>query len=293
MARMTSEGMSLADAMEHYPGIFPKGAIGSVRAGESGGYLPDACMTVSEQQKETRNLFLVFAILAIVFPIFLAGVLFAIAIAGGLNAGIDAINAGDTGPAVQRGFVEAIKSYVGWLFLAVFGGAFLVYLFGRSHKLRRFRHRLGLISPVLRKRALSENLSHLSFHLSRLAKSGLTPFASWRLAAAAVPNEAYAAKALTLAEAMNEKTRLSELLYKSKLFPYEMTQLVETGEITGDLPHALDEVMDFGRSQEKQANTFIAFRVGCWTLLFFTVGGVIIFAIPYLTYLRGVFRIAE
>ncbi|ARU39744.1 hypothetical protein CCB80_00715 [Armatimonadetes bacterium Uphvl-Ar1] len=53
MARMTGTGSSLSDAMAVYPEIFPVGVSGSVRAGEAGGYLPDALLHTSQQIQDS------------------------------------------------------------------------------------------------------------------------------------------------------------------------------------------------------------------------------------------------
>jgi type II secretory pathway component PulF len=108
-----------------------------------------------------------------------------------------------------------------------------------------------------------------------------------------VPNEAYSAKLLAMSENLNEQTKLSELLFRSKLFPYETAQLVQTGEMTGDLPGALDQVMDFGREREKQANLYIGMKAGCWTVLVFSVGGMIVLMVMYVTYLMNLDKMMD
>jgi type II secretory pathway component PulF len=293
MARMCAEGTSLSDAMAHYPNIFPSGTVGAVRAGETGGYLPDACDTIALQQKETRSIFMWFAGLGISLPWFFVLLMIGISIAAGINRGIDSIVEGTPGPAVQEGIRDAWKGIVGWLFGLTVVGFLVAYFAGRMRQFRNFRHRFGLSVPVFKKRAIAENLSHFSYHLGRLAKSGLSPFASWQLAASAVPNEAYSAKLMGLATNMNEQTKLSELMFRSKLFPMETAQLVETGEVTGDLPNAMDQVMDYSREKEKEAKLYIGIKAGCWTFMVFFLGGSIVFLVVYLTYFRGVFRIIE
>lgn len=293
MARMTGEGMSLADAMAHFPNMFTKGIVGAVRAGEQGGYLPDACQTISEQQKQTRTVFWYFFGVLLFFPILMIGLFGALAVAAGINKGIDAVRDGVEGDAVQTGILESIKGPVGIALIAFFLVLGLSYWIGKNVSLRPWRHRMGLAVPPFRWRAYNENLAHFSFHLGRLAKSGLSPFASWRLAAEAVPNEAYAKRLEGIAEHLNENTKLSELLYRSKVFPRETAQFVETGELTGDLPKALDQVMELGRQREKLATAYIGVKAGCWTAMIFFVGPSIAVAIVLLTYYRGVFRILD
>jgi type II secretory pathway component PulF len=293
MARMCAEGMSLAEAMEHYPKMFPKGVVGAVRAGEVGGYLPDACDTVSKQQRETRTIFLFFLALMIVVPLFVGGVLFAITVAGGINRGIDAVRDGNSEPAVELGMQEMFGSVVGPVLIAILVLTVLGIVFALSVKFRRVRHRIGLALPPFRWRAYNENLAHFSYHLGQLSRAGLSPFTSWRIAAQAVPNEVYADRLVSMAHNMNERTKLSELMYRSRIFPRETAQVVETGEVTGDMPTAMEHVMDIGRQKEKLGVAYIGAKAGCWAILLFTVGGMVMFIIVYGTYIRGVFRVME
>ena len=108
-----------------------------------------------------------------------------------------------------------------------------------------------------------------------------------------MPNEVYADRVAAIAHNMNERTKLSELMYRSKIFPRETAQDVETGEVTGDMPTAMEQVMDIGRQKEKLGVAYIGAKAGCWTILLLSVGGMVMFLIVYGTYIRGVFRVLE
>lgn len=293
MAAMCAGGMSLSDAMAHYPNMFPRGVVGAVRAGETGGYLPDACESLSIQQKETRRIFNMFSILMIALPWTLFLTYLAAVIAFGIDKAFQPLLDNPQGGTFEEGVSGALKGFVTVLFLLTVASGIAMYFLGRSRRFRAFRHRVGIAMPMFKRRALNENLSHFSYHLGKLAKSGLSPFASWRLAAQAVPNEAYSARLMQMSENLSEQTRLSELLYRSKLFPHETAQLVQTGEMTGDLPGALDQVMEFGREREKQANLYIGMKAGCWTLLVFTVGGMVVLMVMYVTYLMNLDKMMD
>jgi type II secretory pathway component PulF len=293
MASMCAGGMSLSEALEHYPNMFPSGVVGAVRAGETGGYLPDACESISVQQKETRRIFNMFAILMVAVPWTLFLLYLAAVIAFGIDRAFQPLLDNPEGGTFEQGVSGALTGFVTVLFVLTVIGGVTAYFLGRSRKFRAFRHRVGIAMPMFKRRALNENLSHFSYHLGRLAKSGLSPFASWQLAARAVPNDAYSARLLAMAENLSEQTRLSELLYRSKLFPYETAQLVETGEMTGDLPGAMDQVMQFGREREKQANLYIGMKAGCWTVLVFGIGGMMVLMVIYVTYLLNIGKMMD
>ena len=294
MAHLTAEGGSLADAMEHFPDLFSPGHSGAVRAGEKGGYLPDALHVMSEQCKETHKLMRAYWWLGI--AVIVVVVTFAIAFTGSI--GIDRLilsinepnNPANSLPAAVR---DALLGPIGFGLLL-----FFVFYFWTKHWLRQTstrmkRHSATLRVPLVGKRASSENLSLFSWHLNQLQKAGLSPFASWRLAASAVPNIAYSERLLAVGDGMNEGTKYSALFYKSDLFPREVSAIVETGEVTGDIATSLEQAMDYSRAEQKTADTTLKVKAGCWAGLLLFGGGMIAFLIMYISYLTSAFKVLE
>ena len=226
MAKMTAEGGSLSDAMAAYPNMFTKGQVGATRAGEQGGYLPDALQTVGEQQKQTRAVFWFFFGVLLLLPVLFILILATISVSAGVNTAIDAVRDGNENSDALKVMLDSLKGPMSAIFFSSLGAALLLYFIGKHYSFRPLRHRLGLAVPPLRWRAYNENLAHFSFHLGRLAKSGISPFSSWRLAADAVPNERYADRLRKVASELNEKTKLSDLLYRSTFFPRETAPAV-------------------------------------------------------------------
>ncbi len=294
MARMAGEGRSLSFAMEHYPDLFSPGHVGAVRAGEKGGYLPDACMVVSEQCKETHKLMRAYWWLGIV--VILTVFTFAVALAGGV--GIDRAimsinNSSDPNNTLLAGLRDSFFGPVGiaLLLFLVFFVATKVWL--RRTNARGRRHEIALRTPLVGKRARNENLALFTWHLNKLGKAGLSPFASWNLAATAVPNLAFSDRLVQAGSGMGESTRYSNLFYKSDLFPHEISAIVETGEVTGDIGTALDQAMDYSRAEQQTSDTALKAKAGCWALLLLTGGGFIAFLIMYSTYLRSAFKVLD
>ena len=294
MARMAGEGGSLAAAMEHYPDLFSPGHVGAVRAGENGGYLPEALQVMSDQCKETHKLmraywWLGLALIATVTT-------FAVALSGsvGIDRLIMSINdPNDPKNSLGAGMRDAMLGPVGLGVVLFFVFYFITKAWLRRTDSRFRRHSMALGVPLVGKRAKSENLALFSWHLNKLGKAGISPYTSWNLAADAVPNAAFSEKLRNAGAGMGENTKLSSMLYKSNLFPHEISAIVETGEVTGDLGPSLDQAMDYARADQQVADTTLKIKAGCWATLLIFGGGMIAFMIMYSSYLHSAFKVLD
>ena len=294
MAAMTAGGAELSSALEHYPDLFPPGVVGGVRAGERGGYLPEACQVISEQAHETHKLQRVYWWLGAV--LILMAFTFAAAMAGGtgIERAIDSINnPNDPNNTVLAGMTSALLGPVGIALLLFFALYFGTKIFLRRTASRGRRHAIALKTPLVGQRASSESLALFSWHLNKLGKAGLSPFASWNLAASAVPNIAYSDRLMKVGGGMGESTRFSSLFYNSDLFSHEISATMETGEMTGEIGPALDQAMDYSRAEQKTADTLLKAKAGCWATLLLTGGGMIAFLLLYVRYLTSAFKVLE
>ncbi len=239
------QGKALSDLMQRCPWLFQRGDIGIVRAGEVGGFLPDALAFLAARCQDAHSLSRVF------FWIFLV-----------LNQGILCLPFfWMFGRTLTHMFDVANAGYQGNYFaiwgrstkVQLLGGAGLTILLmilaltvGRwiwhSLALRRWRHGLGALIPHTRKRASAENMESFTWVLSRLGKSGISPFSAWNLAGESVPNERYADKLTATGRSLNEKATLSQGFQASGLLQPEYQSMVQTGEYTGTAPMALDEL---------------------------------------------------
>ena len=114
---------------------------------------------------------------------------------------------------------------------------------------RHFRHEVGLKVPVLGGRARNESVTIFTWVLSKLARGGVPPFRSWEMSVDAVPNLAMQDRLRHAGVMMNEGTRLSDVVFNSKLFPQEYAPAVATGELTGDISGALDRLSQISRTE--------------------------------------------
>jgi len=282
IAGRAGEGIPLSSQMEQYPDVFTPGMAGAVRAGENGGYLWQACESVSKQQQRSEgirktywwvNLLLVSSVL--IFPLVIV-----------LGQGLDSSFASASGlPGLVSGTGKALIGPAGWTFAALALVFLVMRQFLNKTESRGLRHRVGFQTPILGKRATQENLALLTWHLGLLAKAGLSPQASWDLASQAVPNLAYrdAIRSQVPGGTIGEGVRLSTLLRSSRIVPEEYLQLIETGEMTGSVPRALDEASELSRQDVAATEQHLKWKMGCWGLL--VVFG--ISAIAYVLFARS------
>lgn len=275
-AQVVSEGGRLSDALEHYPYLYPPDVIGVLRAGEASGFLPDATDEIARKMESSnhikRRLFYfqwLFATTVLVTPVILAviqGSLYSIQkqdVAGGtLN----------TGKVLGTGFLLSFLRDLP-ISLAVFGVIWAFHAWFNSMKMRDFRHKLVLRTPVIGPRARIEALSRFTWALGLISRGGLSPQSTYLLALQSVPNMALRRQLEAQGHQMTESDRLSSALRKTNLVPFEYGAIVETGEVTGDVPRALDSVY---RASENEFQAQNATAVTRSSLFLYLVLGLVI-----------------
>jgi hypothetical protein len=55
MAAAAQEGISMSSVMELYPDLYPSSVAAMTRAGEVGGFLPEACETIGQQAQQAHK----------------------------------------------------------------------------------------------------------------------------------------------------------------------------------------------------------------------------------------------
>lgn len=294
MSSQTAQGKSLADAMAEFDALFPPGAIGAVRAGEAGGYTWEACEMVAESANASLKL----RRIAFWFSLMFWSSVLSLPLLGVATLAIDRmVKSIDNGRVpiqeLGNGLVQGVFGPWG-IVTAVCCVLFIVLnSWLRQPQFRELRHSVAMRAPMLKKRTLGENMAAFYAHLSRLGKAGISPYSAWKLASAAVPNKAFADKLSYLGSTMHENTRLSQVVYASPVFPQELGPLVENGELTGNLPQALQQAAEVGKGQAQLAETGLKWRMGCWVGLIMLFFSSLFFAVPYRALYDSLFRSLE
>jgi type II secretory pathway component PulF len=274
LSAAATEGVDLAQVMERYPDLYPEHVVGMTRAGQIGGFLPDAFAQISDQAETAHKFKRWFFWIWFVFVNALLGIpgmIWAtqamvrswelIDAKGGSGNFADALR--DTGKA----YLQLLMWPNGPAFLLVCAVVYALYRTLGSRIARRFRHRIGLKFPVYGPRARHENLSRFSWSLSRLAMAGFAPARAWDVAADTVPNLEMRDMLKEVAGRLSGAERLSDVLHGSRLFPDEYAPVIATAEYTGDLGGALDGLSRSSKAEFEAAQNWAKARSGCWGAL--------------------------
>jgi type II secretory pathway component PulF len=173
---------------------------------------------------------------------------FSLAVVQGALASMDVQEkAGGTLPAAPTLMAAVQKTMIAMAptALAGFAGLFVLWKLWHGRRLTPARHRLVLLVPILAGRAKAESLARFGWIMSMLARGGAPPNVCLQVAAASMPNLELARRMMATAATMKENERLSAALQRSDLLTPEYRNVVENGELTGDVPGA---VMNMARA---------------------------------------------
>lgn len=252
VAAAASEGRPISDALALWPDLYPEHVVGLIRAGEVGGFLPDSAATVSEQAMNAYKFKRFHWWIWLVAINGLLAIPMVFMWRHSILATWDQYEStgGQGGMGVAFGVLG--KTFL-WPWLPVMIGVLLVTFLLRhwfsSRPMRQFRHEVGLKTPVLGGRARHESITVFTWVLSRLAKGGVPPNRSWDLAVHSVPNLAMQDRLKHAGGMLSESTRLSDVVFGSKLFPEEYAPTISTGELTGDISGALERLSQISRTE--------------------------------------------
>lgn len=272
----TTEGGRMSDVMELFPYLYPPHVVGIVRAGETGGFLPEAMGSVSGQIEASYKMKRWIVILGLI------GVLTAfivIVLQLMLRSAIGSWNAQDAAGGTLPGgatLAQQMGKELLWpvgpitlITIAVVGVGMWLWT---SMPLRDLRHRMVLFTPTIGKRAKKESLGLFSWVLSMMTKGGASPSEAWNHAVGAMPNLAMRKKMEAAKVVPGDTRKLSTLLESTKTLPVEFGHIVQTGEITGDVPGALMHVSETTQNEFTIQDKASKLRIGCWIFLLMGVG---------------------
>ena len=244
-ARVVSEGGRMSDVLEKYPYLYPPDVVGTVRAGEVAGFLPEAMeeiaskMEISHRLKRRLKYFNMMFIMTIATTPMVYGM-----IQGSLKSMALQDQAGGSLPPVQTLGKSVGVSLFHDLPITqlIFGALWALYAWFNSMPMRRIRHILVIRTPVIGGRAMAESMARLTWAMGMVSKGGLSPQQTFLLGLQSVPNLFIRERLQEEGQRMTESDKLSSALRKSALLPVEYGNIVETGEVTGDVPRALENV---------------------------------------------------
>jgi type II secretory pathway component PulF len=276
----------MSEIMALYPGLYPEHAVGLVRAGEVGGFVPEACAGISEQAGAAQRfrmwhwpLWYAFYSMMLLLPGVALGMLsFNRTFWKALNGGAH-VSSSDILLMYRQSFVEELRGPAGAIIFGSYVAIILFLWLLNKPGGKRLRHGMGLRFPIYGKRATHEGVTIFSWALSLLARSGIPPQTAWALASQCVPNVRLRDRLVQAGRIMQTGSRVSEAAFRSGLFPVEYAPTVTTGEMTGDVPGTLERLAQISRGEFESQTKYALWRMGCFAaLLVFVaqVGGIVV-----------------
>jgi general secretion pathway protein F len=286
-------GESLGTAMKAFPRYFSPSDAATIAAGEASGEVASACDFIAHQADKSHRLkrqmfwfMIILCCLAGLFPILL----------GIVNGSLKSMKVQDeaggslpAGPTAMKYAGEGITTMLPWLLLgiAVFVGLRAFWL---SDRFLMLRQRLVLMVPLVNGRATAESLMRFAWALQNLAKAGLSPKSSMEIAADSLVNRELARRAREAAAAMRENEPLSLALKRAELFNYDMNNVVETGEITGDVPRAMAQVAASSQGEFEARDSTLGPISRAFLIVPAGIMVLMMLVVLYYTLYNGIFR---
>jgi type II secretory pathway component PulF len=287
MGHSVQNGGTLSEAMAHFPRVFLPGDVGMIRAGELGGFLPEALQALSARREEDDNARGRLRLWVWFFHMNMVTLFFFLPVAWFLK---DVFPSFD----VKVGLAAAMRSLVFLSLPLTMGYLALVFWLGRSRVspgARRQWHALllrlpltGRLNRVRAKAAFTRSLAWL-FH------AGVSPATAWETASGAAPNLVLADQFRSAIPVIQSTGRASAAIQVTGLMDPADAGMVATGEATGEIPQALNYLANRYEEECRQAiqecvsKATGMFRV--WALLLGALG----FALVMWAYGQGVVKI--
>ena len=239
-------GARLDDALAQHPRIFPRFAVGMVRAGERGGHLAQALDRLSVQLEREQALrarltsSLIYPAVMVVVGAVALAVLFIYVLPRFVTLLEDTGSALPASTAMLLSVGSFVQRWWWAMMLAPVALALVVSAIRGTPEGRVGVDRVLLAMPIvgpLRRRIASARLART---LSTLLGSGLPILPALEIAAGSQADAAIAEEVLRAREEVRAGDRLGASLRRGGVFPFLFVQMVEVGEEGGRLPDMLE-----------------------------------------------------
>ena len=291
-SKSAGKGGTISEAFERYPDLFPEHVVGTLRAAEAGGFLPDACTLLTDQAQNAYSFRRWFWF---VRPVAINGLIALPVVYLLINTVLKTWNKVELQGegATTQGTIAAmlqtagklLKWPIGPLTLAIWAMVYGSYKLFASPRARRLRHELALRWPVFGPRTRHECLSVFTWVMSRVTKAGISPNRSWELASESVPNTAVRERLERIGRSLTGSEKLSDAVFKENFFPKEYAPMLATAEFTGDFPGAFEQLAKVSQVEFEAAQTSAKMRSSRWgCLAYIIIGGIVMIALFNMLY---------
>ncbi len=254
-----SSGKTLSQALETHPKVFSSLFISMVKAGEEGGNLGTALVTVSEQldrayllRRKIRGAMMYPSI--VMFVMFVIGILMFIFIVPELVQTFKELNANlPRSTKVVIWISDVLKNHaiLGLLILAgLFAGGWTAIKSKRGRRMFDFAVlRIPVVAPIVRE----ANAARTGQALSSLLSSGVEAVQALTITAETLSNSYYKEVLFSAREAIKKGETMSSVFRAHEdIFPPALPEMMAVGEETGKLSVMLKEIGNFFEEEVDQ-----------------------------------------
>jgi type IV pilus assembly protein PilC len=292
-------GSTFADALRRYPKIFDDLYVNLVEAGEIGGVLDATFARLAGYIEKARSLkgkvksAMIYpaAILFVAVSVVIFLMIFVIPVFAQMFQDF-----GGTLPWPTQlviGFSNFLKSYILYGIPIVIVAVFVFKRYSRTESGKRVVHRNMLRMPVLGPLLQKAAIARFSRTLSTLLGSGVPIIDSLDITARTAGNKVVEDAVLASIGSIKEGQTLATPLAKHPVFPPMVVQMVEIGDVTGELDTLLGKLADFFEEEVDRAVEALTAMLEPMMMVFLgTVLGFIIVAM-YLPIFKMASLVAE
>ncbi|MCX7770093.1 MAG: type II secretion system F family protein [Proteobacteria bacterium] len=245
------QGLSLSEALEKFPDVFPMLYIANIKAGERGGNLAERLRDYQVYMKKVDQLrrkmvsssvypaiILCVIVLAVVF-------MFTYVIPNFSKIYLDShVQL----PLITRALLfltEVFQKMAVFIVLAIIGGIFAFRSYSKTYKGRFNIDKIKLNIPYVSQIYKNYLISNFARTLSAILKGGIPLVVALKTVAGVTTNEFFAEELKKVIKMVEEGNSLSSSLENTGLFPPISLRLIKAGEGTGALWEMLDEVAEY------------------------------------------------
>lgn len=251
LARQVETGHAMSEAMTAFPRLFNRQATALVEAGEASGNLPESLEALGSNLEWIDGL-VASARQALIYPLAISGasiglvtLLFTVVVPRFQTV---FAQVGSDLPAITQAILSLSDFMLGTWYYWVALAAFFPVLFTISKKIPAvalFKDRIFLAFPFFGDITRSLALSQFSSTLSMLIRSGIPLARALNLCSRQAGNSLLQNAASASEKAVIEGRPLSDELAQHKLFTQTFNTMIQTGENTGNLPMALEQLCSY------------------------------------------------
>lgn len=277
------EGLSLAEAMKKFPGVFDDLYISMVAAGEKSGHLDEVLLRLADYTESRQELKAKIA-QAMIYPIMLTlvavsviGLLLSSVVPKVVEQFVHMKSSLPTSTVILISMSDFVKQY-GFLIVCFIGAVIMIFsMLMRKHAFKYKVHGIILKLPVIGKVSRSLNTSRYAQTLSILHASAVPLIEGMHIASDTLTNVVARERLQEAAESVREGRGLSRSLADTKIFTPMMLHMVSSGEKSGELESMLGRAA-LNQSNEFKRNVQMALSV-FEPLLIVSMAGIVLFIV--------------